>query len=473
MACVGSSSQLAARVMGTSGVCASCQKLLQIKAPHMWAAMRGMRRWKKKVLEREDLKEEVVEYVGKSPRRADRVYAWGCAVTGALGIASYLRPEKTQRPLVQQARPARVKFIDINHMKPYLVTCGYGFTLYAVRSAQGLQLLGTGINTSSQLGYHEVPRNSGRILDYIIEPVEIPLPLNQPRSTRIRDLGCGRAHTVVITEGEGVYSLGNNAYGQCGRPIVEGEEFSKNPLVNTIQGLPDDVVQVSCGQDHTIFVSSAGELYSCGLGADGQTGLGHYNLVGSPTRIGGDVDGEKIVSVHGRGDCVLAVSDKGDVFGWGNSEYNQLAMVTEHTQINTPHYLPLSRCGRIIKAVAGGSACAVLNDKGQVFVWGYGILGKGPALESSDTPTQIPPTLFGRNELEPHTKVIDIKCGLGHFVALTDNGDVYSWGHSRQGCLGLGTNENQFFPLKVSIPAEAHALACGVDHTVALCKSFT
>ena len=51
------------------------------------------------------------------------------------------------------------------------------------------------------------------------------------------------------------------------------------------------------------------------------------------------------------------------MFGWGNSEYNQLAMVTDHTQISTPTHLPLSGCGRVIKAVAGGSICAVLNGE--------------------------------------------------------------------------------------------------------------
>ena len=31
-------------------------------------------------------------------------------------------------------------------------------------------------------------------------------------------------------------------------------------------------------------------------------------MVSVPTRVGGDVEGERIVHVHGRGDCVLAVS---------------------------------------------------------------------------------------------------------------------------------------------------------------------
>ncbi|XP_076456866.1 RCC1-like G exchanging factor-like protein isoform X2 [Babylonia areolata] len=453
-------------------VCGQCQ-LLHRMAPVLWMGARGSRNWKRKTLRREEIKENVMEYVGKNPRRADRVYAWGCATTGALGIASYLRPEKKQRPIAQQCRPARVKFFDSNDIHPYMVSCGYGFTVYAVKSPRGLLLLGSGINTSSQLGYHEVSRNSGRVLDYLIEPVQMALPVDRPSSTRVRHLGCGRAHTVVVTEDAGVFSLGSNAYGQCGRPIVEGEDFRKNPLVHAVQGLPGDVQQVTCGQDHTIFTTAAGHLYACGLGADGQTGQGHYDMISTPSRVGGDVEGEKVVQLHGRGDCVLAVSDRGDVFGWGNSEYNQLAMVTDHTQCSTPRRLPLTSCGRVVKAVAGGSICAVLNDKGQVYVWGYGILGKGPELSMSDTPTLVPETLFGRNELQPDTRVVDIDCGLGHFAALTSSGDVYTWGHNRQGCLGLGFKDNQFFPLKVSVPAETHTVVCGVDHVITLCKSFT
>ena len=61
----------------------------------------------------------------------------------------------------------------------------------------------------------------------------------------------------------------------------------------------------------------------------------------------------------------------------------------------------------------------LLSERGQVFVWGYGILGKGPELGHSDVPTMIPEPLFGRNEVQPDTTVVDIECGLGHFVALT------------------------------------------------------
>ena len=58
------------------------------------------------------------------------------------------------------------------------------------------------------------------------------------------------------------------------------------------------------------------------------------------------------------------------------------------------------------------------SDAGQVFSWGYGILGKGPKLERSFIPEQIPEKLFGASELK-NVKVVDIQPGMYHMTALT------------------------------------------------------
>ncbi|XP_076082963.1 RCC1-like G exchanging factor-like protein isoform X1 [Mytilus galloprovincialis] len=420
------------------------------------------------------LKEETItQYAGDNSKRADRVYAWGCASTGAIGIPSYLKPEKKgQHPIYTVRQPARIKFMDRANLKVTKVGCGYGFTVYVTTSFRGNRLYGTGINTDSQIGYHEFPRNTGRVLDYVIEPALIDLPLDHRDTTNITQVACGRGHTLVLTDKEGVFTLGNNAYGQCGRPIVEGEVFGQNPRVHKMKDIPDNIAKIVCGHDHSFLLTTDGEVYSCGLGCDGQTGLGHYRTTSQPTKIRGGIEGVKITQIASTGDCVLALSEEGDVFAWGNSEYNQLSIVTDQTQINIPKYLPLKHCGKIIKAASAGSKCAIVNTKGELFVWGYGILGKGPKLESTSEPEMIPPPLFGCNELEPDVLVIDVVCGLHHFVALTNNGSVYTWGKDKHGCLGLGIQRDQYFPLKVSIPAETHSIQCGVDHTVVLCKSF-
>lgn len=90
-------------------------------------------------------------------------------------------------------------------------------------------------------------------------------------------------------------------------------------------------------------------------------GLNNFMSVGRVQQVEGDIEGTKIVDVMGKGDCTLALSEEGQLFAWGNSEYGQLSMVTDHTQVNVARCLPVQNCGKVIKAAAGGSICALLN----------------------------------------------------------------------------------------------------------------
>ncbi|KAK3576942.1 hypothetical protein CHS0354_017617 [Potamilus streckersoni] len=453
------------------------QKLKHVRGTLTWSCLVQILRNASyatiRLRKQEQRKNQIFQYAGEDAKGADRIYVWGNATTGALGIKTYLRPKRYgQHEILTQKKPARLRFMDVHKFKVLDVACGYGFTVFAVKSNTGHKILGCGINSDSQIGFHEEPKNSGRILEYIIQPAVIDLPQNDPATLRLKQVACGRAHTLILTEKHGVFSLGNNAYGQCGRGIVEGEIFSKKSSIYKIPSLPENITKVVCGQDHSFFLTETGEVYSCGLGADGQTGLGHYKATGIPSHVVGDIRGEKIIDIASAADCVLAISEKGDLFGWGNSEYSQLSVVTDATQVHTSRHLPFEKLGKIVKACAGGSICGILNDQGQVFVWGFGILGKGPNLEMADFPREIPPTLFGRNELQTDTKVVDINCGLSFYAALTDKGDLYTWGKNKWGCLGLIYNKDQYFPLKVSLPAESKMVRCGVDHMVVHSKSY-
>jgi alpha-tubulin suppressor-like RCC1 family protein len=118
---------------------------------------------------------------------------------------------------------------------------------------------------------------------------------------------CGRGHSVILTD-EGVFSMGCNSQGQCGRPIIENEDYRGNGVIHKIQGIDSNVKQVVCGLDHTLFLTEEGHVYSCGWGADGQTGLGHYQSVASPTRVEGEISGE----FHDQADNVCGVTrDRG------------------------------------------------------------------------------------------------------------------------------------------------------------------
>ncbi|XP_069741001.1 RCC1-like G exchanging factor-like protein isoform X2 [Narcine bancroftii] len=329
-----------------------------------------------------------------------------------------------------------------------------------------------GLNTDSQIGFHRSRRDRTKGYDYILEPSAVPLPLDKPQETRVLQVSCGRAHSLVLTDREGVFSMGNNVHGQCGRRIVDREVYRGSQIIHRIEGVDSRVTEVACGQDHSLFRTDKGEVYSCGWGVDGQTGLGHNSVVSRPTRLMGDIAGVDIVQIATYGDFCLAVSKDGDVFGWGNSEYLQLATVTDSMQVNVPRHLPFEGVGRIKWAACGGTHAAILNCEGDVYVWGFGILGKGCHLSESRLPEQIPSTLFGRSEFTPQVRVDRVGCGLHHFAAITNRGELFVWGKNLRGCLGIGRTDDQYFPWRVTVPGEVVDVACGVDHMVALTKSI-
>ncbi|XP_060768745.1 RCC1-like G exchanging factor-like protein [Neoarius graeffei] len=408
-------------------------------------------------------------YVGERRKPTDKVFVWGFSYTGALGIPSFVIPDSgRKKPRKYQLTPYRLD----TEQKIFSAACGYGFTLLASNTKDVTKVWGMGLNKDSQLGFQRTQHDRHKSYDYVLEPSPVSLPLANPQETRVLQVSCGRAHSLVLTDSEGVFSLGNNAYGQCGRKIIEDEVYSSSHLVHKIEGFDSRVLQVVCGQDHSLFLTESGCVYACGWGADGQTGLGHHNKAAVPVQVGGDLEGVRVQQVSTYGDCSLAVSTDGHVFGWGNSEYLQLASVTEAAQISSPRLLPLKGVGRVTQAACGGTQVAVLNEDGEVFVWGYGILGKGPNLAESEIPEKVPATLFGKSEFNPTVKVSQIRCGLSHFAAITDRGELFVWGKNVRGCLGIGKRDDQYFPWRVTVPGHMVDVACGVDHMVALVKSL-
>lgn len=404
-------------------------------------------------------------------KKANLVYACGLGAVGSLGIERYYKPENKEPEHLKHKEVMSPTFRRVNVFslsdKIIDISCGYGFTIIAARvKGTSHTALGCGLNTHSQIGYH--CKRPG----YPLEIVSTPSPIVLPTTNPIEKVSCGRSHSILLNNLGQVFSLGNNSLGQCGRPINENEHYHGSKYVHKIEDLPNNIKLLECGQDHSFFLTSDGKLYACGWGADGQTGLGHYDNQPIPAQVKGDIEGARIQKVSSYVDTVLALDNEGNLFGWGNTEYGQFRKLTgiESEQFNIPRHLKLKNIpGKIIDIAAGGTICAILNDKGQVYVWGFGILGKGPDVDQSSSPTLIPETLFGMNEFNPDTKVEKIYASISHFAAISNKGDLFTWGKNRGQCLGFNHTKNQFFPMKVNMNlALVKSVSLGVDHTCAL-----
>lgn len=99
------------------------------------------------------------------------------------------------------------------------------------------------------LGFYEIRR--GHPLKIIYSIHAIRMPLKSSIKTNVVKVAAGRAHSVILTDNEGVFTLGNNAYGQCGRTIVENEDYTVFREMHRIEELRDKAVEsIVCGQDH-------------------------------------------------------------------------------------------------------------------------------------------------------------------------------------------------------------------------------
>lgn len=405
-------------------------------------------------------------------KRTDLVYVCGFGATGSLGIETYYHPEIKNIEDLKRRQVASPVFrrlhIQLSKGKVNDIACGYGFTIVACR-AEGTShtALGFGLNNYSQIGYQ------ARHMGHPLEIVAAPSPIYLPTEEKIIKVACGRSHSLFLDNTRKVFSMGNNSLGQCGRTIIDNEQyFGSKTIHNLCNDLPDNVSQLECGQDHSLFLTEDGKLFSCGWGADGQTGLGHYNNETRPTEVRGDLQGCKIIKVSSYADTVLALDDAGNVFGWGNTEYAQFRSLAnlETEQFNSPRLLKIKNVpGKIVDVAAGGTICAILNDRGQVFVWGFGILGFGPNVDQSSRPTMIPESLFGMNIYNPESKIQQIHASLSHFAAVSIQGDLYSWGKNRGSSLGFGHSNDQLFPMRVNMNlAKVKRVALGIDHSCAI-----
>lgn len=102
--------------------------------------------------------------------------------------------------------------------------------------------------------------------------------------------------------------------------------------------LPDNVVDAACGDNHSLAVTSGGELYSWGNNTFAQLGQGDNTHRSSPTRVGSRSDWVRVFA--GSNHSIAQTSD-GKFYGFGLNILGQLGgnipMVT--SQVKTPQVL--------------------------------------------------------------------------------------------------------------------------------------
>uniref|UniRef100_A0A7N6ANR8 HECT domain-containing protein n=1 Tax=Anabas testudineus TaxID=64144 RepID=A0A7N6ANR8_ANATE len=222
--------------------------------------------------------------------------------------------------------------------------------------------------------------------------------------------------------------------------------------------------EIACGWQHSMFLLRDGSVYTCGSNSCGQ--LGHDKPGASPELVVA-LDTQKITMVSsGRAHCV-AINEQGQVFAWGAGEGGQLGLGTTETVVRIPRLLKRLCDHQISQVMCGNQHCIALSRDGQLFTWGQntsGQLGLGKGEPSKLFPHPLK-SLAG-------IPLAQITAGGDHSFALSLSGAVFGWGKNRAGQLGLNDKQDRPVPCHIKFLRSQKVvyISCGDEHTAALTK---
>eukprot|EP01125_Pyxidicula_operculata_P018804 TRINITY_DN6726_c0_g1_i2.p1 TRINITY_DN6726_c0_g1~~TRINITY_DN6726_c0_g1_i2.p1 ORF type:complete len:681 (-),score=117.31 TRINITY_DN6726_c0_g1_i2:93-2111(-) len=191
----------------------------------------------------------------------------------------------------------------------------------------------------------------------------------------------------------------------------------------------------------TVAISNKGDVYHWGeLSNDEETTTTPKNsnekpAISVPCTLKGDIINKKIVSVAcGALHCLLLDED-GRVYSFGKNTSGQLGLVKVQTRqsVSQPQLLQTLEGEKIVLIGAGGLHSIAVSDKGNVFAWGsnkYGQLGLEECIKECQVPYQA--------EFKLPSSIKAVACGDYHTILLTEDGDLYTYGQGTKGQLGLG-----------------------------------
>ncbi|MCO5551230.1 hypothetical protein L7F22_004729 [Adiantum nelumboides] len=367
------------------------------------------------------------------------VFAWGRGDLGQLGVGD--EAGRDSPTLVESFSKKDIVHIAASDFHTAFLT------------SEG-EVYTTGTNESGQLGTH-LPENQF-----------LPEPVAALDTQMVVHVACGQGHTVAVTDTGALASWGAAEFGQLGQKEAVGVLNISHPRI--LKGSRElHFVRAACGASHTLALTGSGDIYSFGQGAFGALGHGNTESCSAPTFVNG-LWGFGIVQIACGENHSVALSIDGQVFSWGRGKYGQLGHGSLNNEMS-PLQVKALADQMIVQIVSGGDHTMAMNSEKHIFAWGrghWGQIGLG-TLADVHTPTEV--------HLPEGELVDQAAAGARHSVVLTACGNLFGWGDGEQGQLGkLASNKVQTLPFLISNTVSnglaASYIVAGGEHTFLVYK---
>ncbi|XP_076173074.1 HECT and RLD domain containing E3 ubiquitin ligase 4 isoform X2 [Ptiloglossa arizonensis] len=283
--------------------------------------------------------------------------------------------------------------------------------------------------------------------------------------TKKRRLACEPAITLeypLIKVTKDMFCWGSTIHGELGLGDIEDERILTPRMVDFKKAA--EIEQIACGENYTIVITQDGQIYSCGNIDYGQLGHTKERKRLSLELIPG-VDAFVFKKIACGAHHTLAVNEWGHLFSWGSNEEGQLGLNSKNIIECTPRMVKTLGTNVVVQVACGMKHALALTNNGELYSWGYnneGQLGLG-----SDTEIEIKPKLVSSLVAVP---IAFIACGGYHSIAISKSGSIFGWGQNTSGQLGLNDIRNRNVPSQLQTLQNAKVCyaSCGKDFSVFL-----
>ncbi|CAN6862955.1 unnamed protein product [Brassica oleracea] len=286
-----------------------------------------------------------------------------------------------------------------------------------------------------------------------------PTQLSALDDHQIVSVTCGADHTVAYSQSRmEVYSWGWGDFGRLGHGN-SSDLFTPLPI-KALHGVR--IKQIACGDSHCLAVTMEGEVQSWGRNQNGQLGLGDTEDSLVPRKIQA-FEGIRIKMVAAGAEHTAAVTEDGDLYGWGWGRYGNLGLGDRNDRL-VPERVTSTGAEKMSMVACGWRHTISVTYSGALYTYGwskYGQLGHGD-LEDHLVPHKL--------EALGNSVICQISGGWRHTVALTSDGKLYGWGWNKFGQVGVGDNIDQCSPVQVRFSDDQALVqvSCGWRHTLAV-----
>ena len=132
----------------------------------------------------------------------------------------------------------------------------------------------------------------------------------------------GRNHSLHLTRDGDVFSYGSGI--QC----AVGHGGSRSAFTPTIlKPLRDKrIIQIACGEHHSLVLTDKADVYAWGRGFEGQLGISKSVQISSTPHYIKAFYGKPINYIACGSFFSLAITKDGDIWGWGEARFGQLGV---------------------------------------------------------------------------------------------------------------------------------------------------